>query len=111
MQFEGGYRYPAAKVCTILLLLGLAAVTIVWAKVGLPPLRAGGVLLSVEGTVLWASSFTPKGLTPPSSGRLRELLHWFFAQQSGVTFALNQPMFYAGILLVIAGTVVSSVAC
>jgi hypothetical protein len=66
-------------------------------------------LLIVQGTVLWASAFTPKGLLPlPCT--LRGRVGWFLKQQAGVTFALNQPMFYLGILLVIAGTIVGSAA-
>ncbi len=109
MQVQGGYRYPVARVCTILLLPGFVVVTILCVWACLPLLRALGVLLSVEGTVLWASSFTPKGLTPPPRA-LREFFRWFFVQQGGVAFAINQPMFYAGVLLTIVGTIVSSVA-
>jgi hypothetical protein len=109
MQFDGGYRYPAVTVCAALSCLGMGAVAIIWSVATLPILRGIATLLLVEGTVLWASSFTPKGLAPPPSG-IRGRLRWFFRQQGGVTFAINQPMFYLGILLVIVGTIVSSCA-
>jgi hypothetical protein len=89
----------------VLLLLGAVAVIIVWVATGLSVFLGTATLFSVEGTVLWASSFTPKGLMPPPKG-FRPRLSWFFNQQGGVTFAINQPMFYAGILLAIAGTTI-----
>lgn len=107
MQVEGGYRYPGGTVCTVLSVVAVAPVLVIWATVGLPVWRALATLLIVEGTVLWASSFTPKGLLPPPSS-VRGRVDWFFKQQSGVTFALNQPMFYFGILLVITGTILGS---
>ena len=109
MQFEGGYRYPGGTVCLLLSLIGALAVVLVGVTAGLPVFRAIAVLFNVEGTVLWASSFTPKGLLPPPRG-FRALLRWFFNQQGGVTFALNQPMFYAGILLVVVGTIFGGIA-
>ncbi len=109
MQVGGGYRYPGGSICTILMVAGFVTVTILWAMSCLAAGRAIAVVLNVEGPVLWASSFTPKGLTPPPPS-LVGLARWFFAQQGGVTFAINQPMFYTGILLVIAGTVVGAVA-
>lgn len=109
MQFEGGYRYPASAICAVLSLLAVGIVIIVWFKARLPFGRGVATLLIVEGTILWASSFTPKGLLPPQGG-LRARLVWFFKQQAGVTFAINQPMFYAGILSVIIGTIIGSCA-
>ncbi|MDP2605533.1 MAG: hypothetical protein Q8S00_23575 [Deltaproteobacteria bacterium] len=93
----------------VLLVLGGVMVVVLWALACLPGLRAVGLLLSVEGTVLWASALTPVGMTPPPGGFLG-LFRWLFAGQGGVTFAINQPIFYVGVLLAIAGTVVSSVA-
>lgn len=109
MQFEGGYRYPAGTIWGVLSVVGVVAVLLVCAINKVPVWRALGALLTVEGTVLWASSFTPKGLSPPPP-RFWLRVTWFFKQESGVTFSLNQPMFYSGILLVIAGTILSSCA-
>lgn len=109
MQFEGGDQYPAGRICLALSLVGLLAVAVLWSARGLPFLRGLAVLLNVEGTILWASSLTPKGLVPPSSGRVG-WLRWFLTQQGGVPLAMNQPMFYLGILFVMAGTIISSLA-
>lgn len=89
MQVDGGYRYPTAKISTALLLLGGLTVTALWVWAGLRLLAALGLLFSVEGTVLWASSFTPTGLMPPPRG-FRRLIRWFFVQQRGIAFAINQ---------------------
>lgn len=109
MQIQGGYRYPGSAVCALLSVGAMGAVTVVWVKAPLPLWRGLATLLVVEGTVLWASSLTPIGLLPPPSG-LRPRLGWFFGQQGGVAFTLNQPMFYSGVVLAIIGTIVGSCA-
>jgi hypothetical protein len=107
MQFEGGYKYPGNTVCLVLSVLAVGTVLVVWRVVPLSLWKGLSTLFSVEGTVLWASSLTPKGLLPPSGGS-GSWFTWFWRQQGGVTFGLNQPMFYAGILLAIIGSIIGS---
>ncbi len=67
------------------------------------PLSVGkglALLLSLEGTILWASSLTPIGLKPPPVGFLSKL-RWFFDQQGGIPFSVNQPLFYIGVLFLL----------
>ena len=109
MQIEGGYKYPGNLVCLVLSVVAVGAVLIVWKVAPLTGAKGLATLMSVEGTVLWASSLTPKGLLPPSGG-LGSRLTWFWRQQSGVAFGLNQPMFFSGIVLTIIGSIVGSCA-
>ncbi|MGB7217182.1 MAG: hypothetical protein WBD07_00100 [Vicinamibacterales bacterium] len=107
MQSDGGYKYPGNTVCAVLSVVAIAVVLIVWTVVQMNFAKGLSTLMSVEGTVLWASSLTPKGLLPPPSG-FRARCAWFCRQQAGVMFSLNQPMFFAGILLAIIGAIVGS---
>lgn len=107
MQFQGGYRYPGGTVCLVLSLGAIGAAAVVWVRAPLTFWHGLGTLLAAEGTVLWASSLTPIGLTPPPAG-LAARLKWFFDQQGGVPFGLNQPMFFAGVVIAIVGTIMGS---
>jgi hypothetical protein len=109
MQFRGGYSYPSAKVCLAFSVLAILATGIVaWQK---SPgwLKLAGLFLSLEGTVLLASAFTPTGLTTPpggAGGRIR----WFFAQEDGVPLKFSQPLFYLGLLGLFLGTLLGAVS-
>ena len=109
MQFEGGYRYPGNAICGIASALSIVATAIVWRAKPLPNSQAATLFLMLEGTILWASSFTPRGLVPPPAG-LRGKVAWFFRQQAGTALAFNQPMFYLGILCVLCGCIVGALA-
>ena len=101
MQTEGGYRYPGTEIALVLGAVTLAAGIAVWVIKDLPCLKGLSLILSLEGTVLWASSLTPVGLVRPQ-GTIVQKFCWFFKQQGGTTLRLNQPMFYSGILIVLA---------
>ena len=109
MQFEGGYRYPGNAICALASVLSLLAAGLVWKLKPLPSSQAVALALMMEGTVLWASSFTPKGLTPPPTGT-RAKIAWFFRQQGGTALSFNQPMFYLGILCILVACIMSALA-
>jgi hypothetical protein len=97
MQFQGGYKYPSGRICTLLTVGAiLIAATVWWVKcLSLP---AGiALLLGLEGTVLIASAYTPVGLTPPSGSTFMQFL-WIVKQQNGTPVSFNQPMFFGGLL-------------
>lgn len=66
------------------------------------------MLLALEGTVLLASAFTPKGLTPPPAGIIPKL-RWLFKEQAGVPLSFNQPLFYVGILLLLGSILLGNI--
>ena len=108
MQFEGGYRYPGNALCVILTLVVLlvTAWVVHWKNLAL--LRTLTLFLSLEGTVLLASAFTPTGLTPPQGG-LWSRVRWFFSQQGGVPVKFSQPLFYGGLLALFLAILLSVV--
>lgn len=108
MQSNGGYRYPSALICIFLSCLSLAAGAWVWHTQELSLCKGIALLLILEGTVLWASALTPKGLVPPNAG-ISVKFCWFLKPQSGVTLSFNQPLFYLGILLLLCGSLLSNV--
>ena len=105
MQNKGGYKYPATKIALVFGVISLVAGILVWVIKGLPCLKGLSLLLSLEGTVLWASALTPVGLLPPQ-GTLIQKFCWFFKQQGGTTLQLNQPIFYFGILMVLSAILI-----
>ena len=105
MQSEGVYRYPNGWICLLLSLLAVVSTASVWLWKSLCFTEVLSLFLSLEGTVLLASAFSPIGLTPPQ-GNLFKKIHWFFKQQGGVPVSYNQPMFYGGLLfLFVASTI------
>ena len=106
MQTEGGYKYPGAKIALVLGVISLVAAVAVWAIMDLPCPKGLALLLSMEGTVLWASSLTPVGLVQPQGTILKKFC-WFFKQQGGTALRLNQPMFYSGILMILASILIT----
>lgn len=108
MQFNGGYRYPSTLICIFLSVLSLVAGALVWHAQELSFCKGISLLLILEGTVLWASAFTPEGLVPPPTGIVAKF-RWFLKQQSGVPLAFNQPLFYVGILLLLCGSLLSNI--
>lgn len=109
MQFEGGYRYPGTLICASLSLISLGIVAFIWNLRGLSLFQGLSLVLTLEGTVLWASSLTPKGLIPPPNGFVPKI-RWFFNEQGGTPLSLNQPMFIFGILFVLIGTIFGTLA-
>ena len=107
MQVEGGYRYPGGTICVAASIASLVAAGCVWHFKPLSIRQGIALVLMMEGTVLWASSFTPKGLTPPPPGMAAKV-KWFFRQQDGTTLSFNQPMFYIGILSILVACVVGA---
>lgn len=97
MQLSGGYRYPGSALCFIFTIVAVGATL---TASGIRSLSAGTALvlfLSLEGTVLLASAFSPTGLTPPPRGLIARM-KWFFAQQAGVPVQFSQPLFCGGLL-------------
>ena len=109
MQFEGGYRYPSTTICLLLSAAVLVPGVWIWRSESLSLNRGMSLLLALEGTVLLASAFTPKGLVPPPRGILPKL-RWFLKEQAGVPLTFNQPLFYSGVLLLLVSTVLSNIA-
>jgi len=106
MQFEGGYRYPSSIICTVCSVLFLSAAGFICYWKSLSLAKGSALLLSLEGTILWASSLTPKGLKPPPAGFFPKV-YWFFDQQEGVPFSVNQPLFYIGVVCVLVASIIS----
>jgi hypothetical protein len=110
MQFGGGgYRYPGTALCAVF--TGVAVVSVVGiAHVSHLSLRGTVTLfLTLEGTVLLASAFTPTGLTPPQGGALSRI-RWFVAQEGGVPVKFSQPLFYGGLLALFLSTAIGALA-
>jgi hypothetical protein len=97
MQISGGYRYPGTAICVILTIVAIGATLGVAYFKSMTFVAALILFLSLEGTVLLASAFTPTGLTPPQ-GEFTQRVRWFFAQERGVAVRFSQPLFYGGLL-------------
>jgi hypothetical protein len=108
LQFEGGYRYPSTAIFRVLTLIAVLCALIVGIAKGLTILEGVAVLLSLEGTVLVASAFTPVGLTPPQ-GSLTDRFGWFLRLQGGTQVKLSQPMLYGGLLSLFIGMLLQTV--
>jgi hypothetical protein len=104
MQFQGGYRYPSYLILTMCSVLFVSVAVFIWYWKSLSLGKGVALLLSLQGTILWASSLTPIGLKPPPAGFLPKL-RWFFEQQGGVPFSVNQPLFYIGVFCVLAAII------
>jgi hypothetical protein len=68
-----------------------------------------GLLLALEGTILLASAFTPRGLIPPPTSFF-EKIGWFVKETKGVSVSFNQPLFYLGIILLLSSIIFNSCA-
>lgn len=102
MQF-GGFPYPSTPALVFLSSVVGVLGTIV-RRVAHPPVNTLlAALLIAQGTVLWACALTPMGVVPPPDG-FAQRIRWFIWVQGGTALSLNQPLFYAGVLLVISGT-------
>jgi hypothetical protein len=88
--------------------LSLAVGVWVWCSEALSIYKGASLLLMLEGTVLLASAFTPKGLVPPPKG-IAAKLHWFLNEPAGVPVAFNQSLFYVGVLFLLAGSLLSNI--
>lgn len=108
MQIDGGYRYPSKLIFCILSLLILLAGVLVWHYQRLPVWRGISLLLTLLGTVLLASAFTPTGLPSPPAGILAKI-RWFIKDQGGVPVVFSQHFFYSGIFLLLIGNLSSVV--
>ncbi len=109
MQADGGYQYPNNRILFFLSLVSLAVTATVWYLKCLSVLQGGGLLLSLEGTSLLASAYTPVGLVPPQ-GSLWLRLKWFFETQKAVTVRFDQRMFYGGLICLFVSYVAGAYA-
>lgn len=109
MQTQGGYLYPGGMVLKVFSLAVFSITAIAHRLMGLTLWQTLSLFLSMEGTVLWACSLTPKGLTPPPEGA-RSKISWFFSEQHGTTLSLNQPIFFLGILFSLSGSIVGTIS-
>jgi hypothetical protein len=109
MQFEGGYKYPSNAICLVSSIIVLLASGYLWYAMSLSLQKVLVLVLGAEGTILWASAFTPKSLGPPPDGIMRKV-NWFFKEQGGTALSFNQPMFYFGILFVLAACFIAILA-
>lgn len=107
MRWTGGYPYPVKVQCAVLSIIAIGGVIAAWWSLSLHPLRAVVMLFVAEGSVLWATSLTPVGSVRPPDRFWGKVAWVFSSQRQGMTVALNHRLFYAGILLVVAGTVLS----
>ena len=108
MQSAGGYRYPGT---VVLLVLSVAALIVSLAtswKFGLSPLATFRFWCELQGVATAASAFTPVGLVPPPHGVFRKV-RWFLSPQYGTSVQFNQPLFYLGVVLVLAGIVLGTI--
>jgi len=88
MQFEGGYKYPSGQIVLILTIIVFIITGSAWC---VQPIGFFDILilfLTLEGTVLIASAFTPTGLIPPPK-KFGGKIKWFWAQQGGVPVTYN----------------------
>lgn len=60
------------------------------------------MLLTLLGSVLLASAFTPSGQIPPPHSILSKVI-WFLKSHKAVPVLFNQPLFYIGLLLLLVG--------
>lgn len=100
MPFEGRYQYPTGIVCLGATVAAGGVSAGLWGWQGLPLTKALNLFLALEGTVLVASAFTPRGLLPPPDGVLARG-RWFFDRRSRnvrVSVAFDQIVFYVGLL-------------
>jgi hypothetical protein len=102
MQFQGGYRYPGNRICGIFTLLAVITTLFLWIEKSFNLTEGLSLFLSLEGTVLLASSFTPVGMTPPPKGFTKKV-RWFMNASHGLPLSYNQPMFYGGLLCLFIG--------
>jgi len=103
--FGSGYRGPNVlvplSICTV------ALVALVYA-LRHPPLDTLAVLfLSLEGTALLASAFTPQGGVPPPEG-FRKRLRWFLSAEFATPVNFYQPAFFGGLLFLYVAAVLSA---
>ena len=97
MQFEGGYKYPSGRICTLLTIGALLIASLVWWLRCLKLAQGISLFLGLEGTALIASAYTPAGLTPPNGSFFKQLI-WLVKPQKGTSVSFNQPMFFGGLL-------------
>jgi len=97
MQFGGGYHYPSGLIFTVFSILAVIITALVWHWASLAAAEGFILLLSLEGTILLASAFSPVGLHPPPKGLINRA-RWFLTQQAGVPVSYNSLMFYSGLL-------------
>lgn len=97
MLFGGGYRGPNVlgplTACTVFL------VAVVWALKRPAADTLAVLFLTLEGTALLASAFTPQGGLPPPRA-WRPWLRWFLTSDDDGATAVRfyQPAFYGGLL-------------
>jgi hypothetical protein len=112
MQFKGGYRYPdlAPGLALLGLLVAFVVLLVAWfTGHPLSLVRAAALICGLLGTAIFASAFTPVGLTPPPGG-LRARVRWFFKRQGGVTVEFTQWAFYIGLALLVLAVVLGALA-
>jgi hypothetical protein len=91
----------------VLILLSLSAGLLVcWIK-EFYFIQGIGLLLGLEGAILLASAFAPRGLAPPPKGFF-DKIGWFMKETKGVSVSFNQPLFYLGIILLLSSIIVNS---
>jgi hypothetical protein len=109
MQFDGGYRYPSTLICCLLCVFAVGTGVLLWCWKELSTWKGTSLMLTLLGTVLLASAFIPNGQLPPPHGILAKV-SWFLKSQKAVPVLFNQPLFYIGILLLIAGVLMGYIA-
>lgn len=107
MQFSGGYKYPSGAICIILSVIALCITVFLYFCKNLSIGSWLSLFFNLEGTILLASSLTPVGLTPPPTGLVKKI-KWFFNQEHGIPLGYNQPMLYAGLLLLSLAAIISA---
>jgi len=106
MQSNGGYKYPSGAICIVLSVIVLTITVILVLYTNCSVGCGLTLFLSLEGTVLLASSLTPIGLAPPPQGLFGKI-KWFFKQQGGIPIGYNQPMLYSGFLFLFIAAIVA----